>query len=264
MFEFQWRWPLFVFMLYRIVVTCYVTAWLVYSTVESTVVNGFIWPIYLTSWAYSALCLHLWVSTILTVCHAFTHRHFFCEAPPLHRSMGTPISVTDSDIDFQKEVEDDVGFVMPSDRLPWYCKLSWMLFSMIANGAIIVSVVFFAALYPQIYKHGEFPKVEDFNLHAVNSIIIFLELLLSALPIRILHMVFAMMLGFAYIGMSLLLYFFYTTTPIYPKVLDWNHPLQTGLTVGGLILIGVPIIQLILFSIYKFRVFLFRKVYDFD
>ena len=255
---------MFVFMLYRVVATCYVTAWLIYSTTYSKVLNGFIWPIYLTSWAYIALCLHLWVATILTVSHAITHRHFFCEAPPLYRSMGTPLSVTDSDIDFQEDGQADVGFVMPTDRLPWYCKLTWMLFSVIANGAIMVSVVFFAALYPQIYTNGQFPTAEDFNLHGVNSIIIFIELLLSALPVRILHMVFTMLFGVVYTGMSLLLYFFHTKKPIYPKVLDWNYPLKTGLIVAGLVFIIIPIIQMILFSVYKFRVFLFRKIYDFD
>ena len=262
--SFQWRWPLFIFMSYRILATCYVTGWLIYSTVHSTVINGFIWPVYLTNWGFTALCLHLWVSTMLTVGHAITHRHFFCEAPPLHRSMGTPVSATDSEIDFQEDGQDDVGFVMPTDRLPWYCKLSWVLFNIIANGAIIVSVVFFAGLYPQIYKDGQFPTIEDFHLHAVNSMIILLELMFSALPIRILHFVFVQMFGIAYAGMSLLLYYFYTKEPIYPKILDWNHPLPTGLTVAGLILIAAPLLHIILFSLYKYRVFIFRKLYDFD
>lgn len=251
-------------MVYRIVITCYITVWLVLSTLWNPVVFGFIWPVFMTSWAFFVLCLHLWMGTILTVSHAITHRHFLWEAPPLHRSMGTPIALNESSGDFPEDGQEDVGFVMPSDRLPWFCKLSWVLFSIIANGAIIVSVVFFAALYPQAYPDGDFPSVEDFNLHAVNTIVVIIELFLSALPVRILHMVFTMMFGLAYTGMSLLLYFFYKKTAIYPEVLDWNYPVKTGLVVGGLILVAVPVVQLVLFSLYKLRVFIFRKLYDFD
>ena len=264
LFHFQWRWPLFVFTLYRVTFTCYVTAWLVLSIVQEPKVNGFYWPMFLTSWAYSALCLHLWTATILTVSHAISHRHFFCLAPPLHRSMGTPISGTDSDLDFQEDGQEEVGFLMPSDRLPWYCKISWMLFSTVANGAIIVSVVYFAALYPQIYSKGQFPGAADFNLHGINSVIILLELALSALPVRLLHAVFTMVFGAAYVTMSALLYAFYSKDAIYPDVLDWNHPGATAGTVCGLILGAVPILQLVLFCLYKLRVFVFRKLYLFD
>lgn len=243
------------------------TAWLVYSVISGPKINGFYWPMFLTSWAYAALMFHLWAATALTVRHAIAHRYFLCEAPPLHRSMGAPAAnggATPSLDAPELDGQEDVGFIMPTDRLPRLCKLSWFLFNVVANGGLIVSVVYFAALYPQLYHHGQFPSFMDFSLHGINAIIILLELCLSALPVRLVHCVFTHMFGVCYIVMSVLLYYFYSDKPIYPEVLDWSAPGRTAGIVCGLMLIAVPLVQLLLFCIYKIRVYVFRGIYDCD
>ncbi len=154
--------------------------------------------------------------------------------------------------------------MFPSDRLPVFYRISWILWSTVANGAPIVSIVYFSALYPQIYHPGEFPNYIDFNFHGINSLIILLELLISALPIRILHFIFVIIWGTAYLIMSLFIYFFYNKKPIYPKVLDWNHPGSTAIIVCGLLFLCAPLMQCTLFAMYRLRVKLFKWLYDFD
>ena len=149
-----------------------------------------------------------------------------------------------------------------TDFTRWYMKLSWLLFNATISFSVVVTVVYFGALYPMLAAKGYTPGVMDINLHAINSLMVILELLLSAFPVRLLHVVYPFIYGVTYVVFSV---FFWMGDPknnvVYP-ILDWNEPATAGVVVVVLGLVVLPLFHSMAFGIYRLRLLVYRKVYN--
>lgn len=113
---------------------------------------------------------------------------------------------------------------------------------------------------------GEPIRFVNFNVHAINSVIVFLDLAITAQPVRFYHVYQPILYTLVY-GLFYIVY--WAAGGVDPqghhyiyKVLDWGRrpgP-ATGLALG-LVFLAVPLIHLLVFGLYKLRLFIYHRVY---
>lgn len=237
--QFQW-----LFLIYRWVLALYYLAWLIVGGVQSTGPKFFI---YLTNWA-----LMVWVAYLLTAALCTTTNffrvNFCCEKclVDLNRPQ-TPSELL---------ISTPVGCCgITSDGINWYDKIHWLLFT-IATGVTLTVVLLY---WPLVYTPDSSIDGLNINSHLTNGIMALLDVWISSTPVRILHMIYLQAFGAAYITFSGI-YFAANGTndqgqPFIYSALDYgNSPgLAAGIVVA-VVLVMLPIIHLIFYLQYVFRV----------
>jgi len=218
---------------YRLVVAAYTVSYLLMTIVKSYRPNEkFIipWPVSLTGWSYLMLTSHLFFSAVAAVIGYFKQSS---SAPrePIYRRRA----------------------------LPFYLKLNWFLFAVASPAAFFVTIVYFTAMFPR--RRVAYLAERDVHQHIMTSVLVLLELAVSAIPVRILHVVYVVAYGALYLAFSAIYWALDHNRVLYPGVLDWNHPLRTiGVTVV-LSVVGFPILQCLLFAAYRLRLHVYDRIY---
>lgn len=211
---------------------------------------GFIWPVFLTNWSCAMLTFHVTLAAIIVVLHTIKNRGHQ-DQNALRGDSPPPGSLDATD-------SNEFGFTIPIPTIPWYMKLNWLIFAVISNIAFIVTAVYFGFLYPYLEMPGL--TFIDFSYHGLNSIIILVEMSITRIPVNLLHFIYPLLYGIAYILFSVIFWAADHNNVIYPKVLDWNHPGITVLVTSVLGFVVVPVLQFVLFGLYRLRVFIYNKV----
>nr|KAG5708440.1 hypothetical protein BaRGS_026167 [Batillaria attramentaria] len=151
--------------------------------------------------------------------------------------------------------------VEPSAKCtPWYVKMYWVVSNMIQAFAIVVTVIYFTA----VFEPKRIP-LHDINVHGINSVILFIDVAVCARPVRLLHAIYPVVYGLTYVVWSAIYWSLDNENNVlYKNVLDWNVP---GLTVGVILLlgfIGIPLLQLLHFGIFRLRLIIYKQIYDDD
>ena len=226
-------------------------------------------PIYafLTTWTYFVLTLYLTLHFLLcllyacrrggVMCRRLTsenHRHMFHELevqPSLWASREyDAIPGTEPD----EEVIDEIRTI----RLSWLTKLVWVLYNIASNACILVTLAFWILLYPGMHLSGE-PLMTNIQLHGITSVIVLIEICITAVPIRLPHFIYTLLYGILYIVFSGIYYAVDHKHVLYPHVLDWSEPGRTAVVLVLAAFVALPLIQLFLFGISKLRLFIFDK-----
>lgn len=216
-------------MVYRLLAAAYAVA----ITFVSIVVHPSYllpWPVWLTNWSFLLLTCHLLCAAVIVLLDTCCGQR----QPPLPLTPG-------------------------STFVPCYMKFSWFLFCIATPAAVIVSVVYFASVFPNY--HRNYLNFEDANLHLMNSVLVVLEFTLAAFPFRLLHIVYVYCYGLAYVVFSVIYWAFDNSNVLYPRVLDWNHPVSTIIVMVVLFVVGFPLMQLILFGIYQLRKSIYTRCF---
>ena len=131
-----------------------------------------------------------------------------------------------------------------------------------------VTLIYFSAIYPYELKHDNWwfvGSILDINLHGINSVIVLLDNIMSAIPVRILHVIYSIIFGMIYVIFTLI---YYSKDPEnnipYVILLDWNHP---GITIGCLLFISIvlmPAIQLAWFGFHRLKLRVFSKIHGYS
>lgn len=266
----QWRVPLEVTLVYRFVVAAYCIFWLIYTSRYSAVVNlnDTDIPIFafLTTWTYTVLTVYLtlhFLSCMLYMCRRGggwcrslsneNHRHMF------HELQVQPSLWAEREYDSIPGTEpDEVDEEMRTIRLSWLNKLVWILYNIASSGSIVVTLGFWILLYPYLHITG-FDLIINIQLHGITSVIIMLEICVTAVPIRLPHFWFTLAYGTLYYIFSGIYYAVDHKHVLYPDIIDWNKPGNTMLVYVLAAFIVLPLIQLFLFGIYKLRLFIYDK-----
>ncbi|XP_026738740.1 protein rolling stone-like isoform X1 [Trichoplusia ni] len=136
---------------------------------------------------------------------------------------------------FSTSVSAYVYFKKPIDAtfgLPWYVKTYWILYNITIPVAFLITVFYWGILRTSVNTVNFAPNpVLDVMLHGVNSGVMLVELLCSAHPSRLLHIMQPLYFAGAYMLFSVIYYFAGGLDPwgnpfIYP-VVDWSKPEQT-------------------------------------
>ena len=135
----------------------------------------------------------------------------------------------------------------------------WFLWIVASNGALVVSLNYWVLVF-------EPPtNFMDIAVHALNSTVMFVEFFTASIPVRILHVLYAMIFAVVY---SLFTVIFWAAggvnvdgDPYIYKVLDYENgdPAQVSAVLLGIVFVASPILQFILFALYQLRCFLHKK-----
>ena len=101
--------------------------------------------------------------------------------------------------------------------------------------------------------------MSSLQLHLVNTLLVLLEHAVSAVPVRVLHVLYPIIYGVIYMIFSLV-YWTGDHRRVMYDILDWNKP---AATVGFVMLIGfvvVPVIHLAIYGLYRIRLATYKKI----
>ncbi|XP_022086388.1 protein rolling stone-like [Acanthaster planci] len=131
--------------------------------------------------------------------------------------------------------------------------IHWLLFNVTVNVNLIVTIVYWVGLYDPA-RGGFF---FSFHVHAVTSIVSVADLVVTAVPVRLLHAVYPCVSLVAY--MVLTLVYWGTSNGIVYPFLDYSC--NPGLAAGSIVGIFLAILstQVIVWAIYKLRVGMWKK-----
>ncbi|XP_067649952.1 protein rolling stone-like [Haliotis asinina] len=213
----QWRVPPIVIVIYRILITSYLTTTLWYNTL--TYHSPIPWPAFSTYWTYTLLTTyhvahavvvvhHVWAST----CHNFLsrpsheehHRPFQAPKENSHPAEGTELIVRN-----QQENE-----------LPLHLIFLWIMYTVVNTACPAVTCGFY--LFIATEKTAIQPR--ELFVHALNSVVVLIDQMVSAIPVRLLHFPFPVVFGLLYYLFSIVYWMADHKHVIYKAVLDWNHP----------------------------------------
>ncbi|XP_046339632.2 protein rolling stone-like [Haliotis rufescens] len=283
----QWRWPRPVYLIYRLVMAGYTLFALIYALarVEAGSSEPSTEPVfnvmaYLTNWSYLVLTFHFFIAFVVAVvCYIHeksTKTYPVAKSAPSKQASVTAVdkrnngmeshvkSTVEADIETNRGLTKseskppDASETQDSKLTPWYSKISWILANITSDTAIIVTSIYFGALY----KPSSGITLSNLNVHGLNSVFIIIDNVVSARPVRILHVFHTWIYAAVYIIFSLI-YWATDRAVIYKYVLDWSTP---GSTVG--IMLGVVVLAFILqvgyFGLYQLTLFIYSKIYDKD
>ncbi|XP_036320866.1 protein rolling stone isoform X3 [Rhagoletis pomonella] len=137
-----------------------------------------------------------------------------------------------------------------------------VMFCMLTNvmGAILVTTWHF---HPEYAAAESSLNATNVLTHAFNSIFMFIDLLIVAHPLRLLHMFLPVTFGLIFAIFSVI----YQKCggknrrgkPYIYHVIDWREPISATLVVIG-VLLFTCFIYMVLFTIYKLRTLLYRRI----
>ncbi|XP_037958319.1 protein rolling stone [Teleopsis dalmanni] len=147
---------------------------------------------------------------------------------------------------------------MESLTSPFRVYWSMHIISLVAS--IIITIIYWTVLY-----NAEQSSLSVTNVltHAFNSICMFVDLLIVAHPLRLLHLFLPVLFGIVYAIFS---YIYQMLGGINRKgkpyiyhVIDWSRPKNAFLTVVVILTLCI-IVYMILFTIYKLRTLLYKRL----
>lgn len=275
----QWHLPPSVVLLYRFIFAAVTVGWLLYNATlaNSLKINGIDVPVFafLTEWTFFILALYFTLHFVVCLLYSCRRWGSWCTRPTAetHRALFNELDVFPS-LWSSQEYQSIPGAVMdpddpssdPSvlvsqvDSLPWLLKLVWVIYNMASTASLMVTLVFWTLLYPQMDLKG-LAFVINFMLHATNSIVIIFEHILSAVPFRFMHIIYPLIYAIIYVIFSGVYYAIDHRHVLYPNVLDWSQPGRTTVVLLIVAFIIFPLIQLFFCGIYRLRLFIYDKLH---
>ena len=275
----QWL-PLPAVVGYRLLLALYCASWIIYSIISD---NTWKWLIFLTDWTFLCVTSYFICSTVISVIY-WTHvrcQQLVAEGEQTGNSHYTTPrqSASDSNDDLLEEQHYDAfeepEQISPTERASesdasmhyarlqdvdypqtWYHKVSWVLYIIAANNSLLVTVIYWTLLYT-----GFRVREADVAFHLLNSVFMLIETCFSGIPVRLFHVVYAMLYGVLYLLFSVVYWLLGGTNGagdkfIYPILNYEANPSAAILLVSLYGLVGLPMAQLINFGLFSLRCYL--------
>ena len=214
--------------------------------------------IYATQWVFYFWNFHLlWAAIFVTVTY---FRVFFCQKSMFReRYTGGPCN--------HELVIDDrpVGCCgVGNDGTFWYQKVYWVLYSVTIQGTIFAIIGYWGLAFDPVTDPITYANLLK---HLIAGILAIVDLFVTAIPIRILHVIYAITFTAIWIIFSGIYYVaggtdIYGNRSIY-KALNYekNPAAATGLVIS-VVFVGIPVLYLCIFGLYLLReglLYLVRK-----
>lgn len=133
--------------------------------------------------------------------------------------------------------------------MSWFHEAVWVIYNIASTAAILVTIVYWVVF------RGASPMSVVF--HAVNSVVMVCDTMLSSVPVRLFHVVYPMLYFIAYIMLTVI---YWAYGGIIYSLTDYTAtPVWAALSVVCLFFIGVPLCHSMLFGFYRLRVWIKAK-----
>ena len=165
--------PLYV--VYRVVVFIYMAVWIWYDGFEEG--DGGKYLIYFTIWGYILLLTGLLATLIASIAYmvvSYAKPHLLNKRLP------------------QKLFLQPQSQYYRQDRLPWFLKIVWVLYIL----AVVPTLPIIAVYW--IIEESPRLTAEGLHLHGINLLVAVMDILISRIPIHLLHFYIPMTLGVVY------------------------------------------------------------------
>ena len=244
-FALQWL-SLPFFLAYRLIVTAYNFAWLIYNIYKYQAKLF----IFLTNWTYLILNLYFLQATTLTLsalcCECKTRR----EASP--STTETQVVEMGSGDDSANQNATEESREEDALRLPQ--KIFWLFYIISANAGLLVT----AGYWTVLFEVDEPVDANNITKHAINSVFMVIDTFLSSIPVRLFHSVYPLLYIIVYLAFTVVYWQLGGTNiqgqPYIYSLLDYNNfEASTGCIIAFFLLLVQPVLQLILFGLVKLR-----------
>lgn len=207
--------------------------------------DGALWFIWLTNWGYFCVSLYFTLAALVTLWYNCKEKHQAVVVMEMRQVDDQPV-----------ELEDE----MP---LRWHHKAIWVIYNFAGNSAILISCLYWGLLFP---SQGFAQDIGlDISTHLINTVFIILEVILSSIPIHFLHIVYSWCFIIVYMVFTVIYWAAGGTNPFNQKPYIYSYidyESSPGLAVGlfiACVLVGAPLVQLILYGLYKLRQLIAEK-----
>lgn len=142
----------------------------------------------------------------------------------------------------------------------WFHEALWVIYNIAAVAALVVTLSFWLFIFRLRNKLN----VVSVIVHGINSIVMVGDTILSSIPVRLFHVVYPMLYSIAYVIFTVIYWASGGTSSfgmryIYPQTDYTGRPVFSAVSLVGLVLIGLPLCQSILFCFYRIRVWMKTK-----
>jgi len=274
---------LLIVLLYRFVIATFCTAGIIWSGFyyPSTNVK---WFIYLSNWSFFFVTLYFLCATIVTAVHYKNQRKKTYNAARDQNENENGIKMAAAKADNETSssnvkprdslvigpVDGDSEVVFTGDNLEasrvtpmtWFHEATWVIYNIASVAAILVTLSFWLLIYRTSRRAGAGPISVIF--HAVNSIVMVSDTMLSSIPVRLFHFVYPMLYSIAYITFTVIYWACGGTNSfgmpfIYPQTDYTGRPVLAAVSQVCLFFIGLPLCQSLLFGFFRLRVWIQTK-----
>jgi len=139
------------------------------------------------------------------------------------------------------------------NSLPPVLKLLWALWNINCSLSVMITLVYWIALYTPERHYLDF---ENFSGHLLIAVANLVDVFISDRPWRMLHAIHPIIFGGVF-GVFSFIYFLaggtnYYFEPYVYHIIDWAHPIRTLLVIGG-VTVFLVIFHAFFFLLYKLR-----------
>ena len=278
-FSFQWFGVLFV-LLYRFAIAVFCAGGIIASGIYFPRSREK-WFIYLSNWTFFFVTLYYTCGTIVTAIHYKNqHKQQKCKASDQNQNEHTSKGDCDKEAGSSSsesrdnlvtsDVRDDVEMLFTGDALEasratpmrWFHQVLWVIYDIASVGAILVTISFWLLIYRSLKREI---SVITIIIHAVNSIVMIGDTMLSSIPVRLFHVVYPMLFAAIYASFTVIYWACGGTDPhgasyIYPQTDYSGRPVSSAVTQACMFLIGLPVCQSLIFGIHCLRVWIKGKM----
>ena len=160
------------------------------------------WFIYLTNWSFTLLTITLGLLTSLSLYYmCYEERYRFPDEAMTYGSTGQALDTArmwKADEVIDVTVVRTKPVVSKLTRSRWPHQVSWLFYNISFAAGIEVTILYWTAV-----QDGSVGFL-DVSAHALNSVIILVEICLGRVPIRLLHSVYTMIYVFLYFIFSII------------------------------------------------------------
>ncbi|XP_050413775.1 protein rolling stone [Patella vulgata] len=226
----QWGCPT-LYILWRVCWPLYHFGWIIASGVlnfqwASSEENRVKWFIYLTNWTYFMLTVETIVEAIILI--------------------------------YVRIWRKDIVQGLNKD-MPWFLKLLWILYNIATTASFIVTALYWS----MIFKASKGVNPVSLAVHGINSVYVFLNLFITAVPNRILHFYQPVIYGIIYTVFTAVYHAANGTNmrdqPYVYSVLNWDKPTKTIIMAIISTFIAIPIMHLFVYLLYFIRVSVYHQ-----
>lgn len=251
--------PLPLILIYRLVAGFYFLSWLIYSGFS----YGNYWFLYLSNWVFMFVTAHFLLAMFITT-------HYCCGSGveddpagfgPRRFKSETYIVGLSSDDEGDEEGEGTVYSKREDDHneLPFWYKVSWLFFTIASVNSLVVTLAYWLS----DYSGGAIDRV-SVNEHIVAGVLMLLEVIISNIPIRLMHFIYSHVFGSTY---ALFTVIFWAAGGknkagnryIYKQLNYQDYPGAAIFTVFMMLIILQFILHLFLFILFRLRTWLVSR-----
>lgn len=140
------------------------------------------------------------------------------------------------------------------------CKAFWAIFNIAANLAPLVTVMYWGF----DYVPGHYVDASNANAHAVNTLLMSIDVMICNVPVRIFHLIYPMTYGLVYTLFTIIYWAVGGTNHKGQKyiyaILDYDKNVGLALLMAAMfVLVAVPISQFLLYGMYRIRLWMVTK-----